>query len=79
MNKEELIKNIQKYTLQNAYEYDKAKAGNIIGKIIADLPECKKDMKDTMNLIEKEIEKVNKMKKEEIEKEMKKYEYTTEK
>ncbi|MCC7552762.1 glutamate--tRNA ligase [Candidatus Micrarchaeota archaeon] len=79
MNDIKFLDIIRKYTLQNAYEYGKAQAGNIIGKVIADYPECKRDMKNTMQVITKEIEKINKMKKEEIENEMKKYNYITEK
>ncbi len=79
MDLEKLIDIIQKYTLQNAYEYGKAQPRNVVGKVIADYPDCKKDMKKTMKLISEEIEKINKMKKDEIEKEMSNYKYITEK
>ncbi len=79
MDNTKLLKLIRKYTLQNAYEYGNAQAGNIVGKVIADYPECKKDMKNTMQLINKELNEINKMGKEDIENEMKKYEYVTEK
>lgn len=70
---------IRKYTLQNAYDYGQAKSGNIVGKVIADYPDSKKEMKEIMSIIDKEIKQVNMMKKEEIKKEMQKYEYIMEK
>jgi len=42
---------ILKHTLKNAYDYGKASPGNIVGKIIAENPEVKKDMKNTMKQV----------------------------
>lgn len=64
---------IRKHALKNAFDYGKANSGSVVGKVIAEFPDAKKDMKATMQLISKIILEVNKMKKEEIEKELNNY------
>jgi glutamyl-tRNA synthetase len=64
---------ILKHTLKNAYDYGKASPGNIVGKIIAENPEVKKDMKNTMKQVNDIVNEVNSMSKEEIEKELSNY------
>jgi glutamyl-tRNA synthetase len=66
---------ISKHVLKNAYDYGKASAGAVAGKVIAEFPDCKKDMKATMAKISKEIARVSKLSKKEIEKEMSEFEY----
>ena len=66
---------IKKHVLKNAYEYGKANAGSVVGKVIAEFPDAKKDMKATMLEISKIISEVSNFSKEQIEKEMKEYEY----
>jgi glutamyl-tRNA synthetase len=61
---------ILKHALKNASEYGKAQAGAVVGKVIAEAPEAKANMKSTTQLIAKAVEKVNRMKKEEIEKQL---------
>jgi len=72
MNLEEII---LKHSLKNASEYGKAQPGAVVGKVIAEAPDAKNDMKGTMQLISKVIEKVNKMKKEQIDKELSKFKF----
>lgn len=71
----ELEEVILKHALKNAGEYGEAQPGAVVGKVIAEFPEAKKDMKVTMQLIAKVIAKVNKMKKEQIEKELSRFKF----
>jgi glutamyl-tRNA synthetase len=64
---------IYKHSLKNASEYGKAQVGAVVGKVIAEAPDAKADMKNTMQLIAKVVDKVNKMKGEQIEKELSKF------
>ncbi len=67
------IEIIRKYALKNALDYGKTNVGSITGKVIAEFPDAKKNMKETMFLISKVADEVNKMPKSEIEKELKNY------
>ena len=62
-----------KHALRNASEYGKAQAGAVVGKVIAEAPEAKSDMKNTMKVISGVIAKVNKMSEEKIGKELSKF------
>lgn len=64
---------ILKHALKNAAEYGEAQAKAVVGKVIADMPEAKTDMKKTMQLIQRTVERVNKMKKEQIERELSRF------
>ncbi|MBI5046549.1 hypothetical protein HZC07_02345, partial [Candidatus Micrarchaeota archaeon] len=66
---------IRKHVLKNAFDYGKANAGSVVGKVIGEFPDCKKNMKETMQLINSEIARVSKLRKNEIEKEMENFEY----
>ncbi|VVB68099.1 Glutamate--tRNA ligase [Candidatus Norongarragalina meridionalis] len=70
---------ILKYALKNAYDYGRANAGAVAGKVIAEAPEAKKDMKKTMAEITSVIADVNKMKKADIEKALAKYTFAEKK
>jgi glutamyl-tRNA synthetase len=70
---------IRKHVLKNAFDYGKANAGAIVGKVIAESPDCKKDMKSTMAAINAEISRVSKLDKSAIEKEMGDFEYVEKK
>lgn len=70
---------IAKFVLKNAYDYGKANPGAVAGKVIAEHPDCKKDMKATMSKINAEIARVSKLKKADIEKEMSAFEYVEKK
>jgi glutamyl-tRNA synthetase len=71
----ELDKIIRKHVLKNAFDYGKANPGSVVGKVIGEFPQCKKDMKGTMKLITDSVNKVNRMDKDQIEKEMESFEY----
>ena len=70
-----LEKTVRKHVLKNAYDYGKAQPGGIVGKVIAEFPDAKKDMKATMSVIAKACAEVNNMAKPEIEKEMQAFTY----
>ena len=53
---------IRKYALINAVEYQgKATAKAVMGKVMGESPDLRKDPGKTLELIEKEILKINKM------------------
>ncbi|MBD3210805.1 glutamate--tRNA ligase [Candidatus Micrarchaeota archaeon] len=70
---------IRKHVLKNAHDFGSADAGSVAGKVIAECPECKKDMKDTMSRIKTEIERVSGLDREEIAREMEEFEYAKKK
>jgi len=70
---------IRKHVLKNAFDYGKANAGSVVGKVIAEFPDCKKDMKETMKKINAEIARVSKLAKQKIESEMNEFEYAEKK
>ena len=71
----DLIDIIRKHVLKNAFDYGKAQPGSIVGKVIGEYPDAKKDMKKTMAEISKECTRVNTLSKDKIEKEMQNYVY----
>ncbi len=74
-----LEKVIRKHVLKNAFDYGKAQAGGVVGKVIAEIPDAKNDMKATMQLIGKIVADVNKLSKSEIEKQMNSFTYVEKK
>ncbi len=58
---------ILKYAAENALAHGQARPQNIVGRVIGEKPELKKDMAGTMKEIEKVVAKVNKMGKPELE------------
>jgi len=70
---------IRKHALKNAFDHGKANAGAVVGKVIAEFPECKKDMKETMRLINGEISRIAKLDKKAVEQEMSAFQYTEKK
>jgi len=74
-----LEESVRKHVLKNAYDYGKANPGSVIGKVIAEYPNAKRDMKTTMALINKVIAEVSLLSKEEIEEQMKHYSYVEKK
>ncbi|MEM0438141.1 MAG: glutamate--tRNA ligase [Candidatus Micrarchaeia archaeon] len=63
----------RKHALKNAYDYGKASPGNVVGKVIAECPDAKADMKATMQVIAKAVAYVNTLARDEIEKELSNY------
>lgn len=66
---------IRKHVLKNAFDYGKASAGNVVGKVIAEFPDAKNDMKKTMQEINAAIAEVNNLSKQEIEEKLKDFEF----
>ncbi|MBI2079720.1 glutamate--tRNA ligase [Candidatus Micrarchaeota archaeon] len=64
---------IRKFSLKNAFDYGKANPGAVVGKVIAEFPDAKKDMKATMQKINQIINEVNALKKTEIENQLREY------
>lgn len=67
---------IRKHALKNALDYDKANVGAVVGKVMAEFPDAKKDMKATMQQINETIDAVNKLSSEEVQSEITKYAFT---
>lgn len=64
---------VRKYALMNALEFGgKASAKAVMGKVMGESAELRKDPSKTMELINEEIARINEMSGEEIEKELKK-------
>ncbi len=70
---------IRKHVLKNAHDFGRASPGSVVGKVIAEWPDCKNDMKSTMVAINKEIRRVSGLSAEAIEKEMASFEYSPKK
>ncbi|MCX8202445.1 MAG: glutamate--tRNA ligase [Candidatus Micrarchaeota archaeon] len=64
-----------KWALKNAFDYGKADVGAVVGKVIAEYPDIKKDMKSAMQIINSVIQFVNSMPREEIEQHISKYSF----
>lgn len=65
----------KKWAMKNAIDYGKADFGSVIGKVIAEIPSVKENMKSNSAEIRKIIEEVNKMPKEEIERQIKGFKF----
>ncbi len=72
---DELEKTVRKHVLKNTYDFGKADSGSVTGKVIAEFPDAKKDMKKTMAVINKVIAEVSTLSRKTVEKEMQEYEY----
>ncbi|MFH1470892.1 MAG: glutamate--tRNA ligase, partial [Candidatus Micrarchaeota archaeon] len=68
-----LEESARKHALKNALDHGKAEAKAVVGRVIAEVPEAKKDMKGTMGLIAKIVAEVNGLSKEQLEAEISKY------
>ncbi|VVB57425.1 Glutamate--tRNA ligase [uncultured archaeon] len=65
-----LDESITKWTLHNAREFGSAQPPKVLGKVLAEHPECKKDVKGTLAKIGQECARVNALGKEELDKEL---------
>ncbi|HLC69236.1 MAG TPA: glutamate--tRNA ligase [Candidatus Bilamarchaeaceae archaeon] len=70
---------IRKHALKNALDFGKATANAVVGKVIAEFPDAKKDMKTTMAKVNEVVNEVNKKSKAEWENEIQKYEFVEKK
>ncbi|MFP3949934.1 MAG: glutamate--tRNA ligase [Candidatus Micrarchaeia archaeon] len=64
---------IRKHALKNRKQYGNTNPKSIVGKVIADYPDAKKDMKTTMGEAARVCEEVNALSEEELEEELSKY------
>ncbi len=64
---------IRKHALKNAFDYGKADVRSVMGKVIGEYPDSKKDMNATMALVAKEVEYANSVPKESLEQELSNY------
>ena len=74
-----MAESIRKHALRNALDHGKADAKAVVGRVIAEFPEAKKDMRGTMGEIAKIVEEVNALPKEEMEAEISKYSFNEKK
>jgi len=58
---------IRKYAIENALSYGTAQPKNVLGKVLAEMPEKRKDTKNVMKEIEKIVKDVNKLSKAQVE------------
>jgi glutamyl-tRNA synthetase len=56
-----------KYSLLNAKQYGKAREDAVIKRVLAEMPEAKKEVKKIVEIVRKIVERVNSLSKEEIE------------
>jgi len=66
---------VRKHALKNALDYGKASVNAVVGKVVAEAPDAKKNMKKTMLLVEKIVAEVNEMPGVEIEEQAGKFEF----
>ncbi len=66
---------IYKYTLKNAHDYGKAMPKAVLGKVLAENPELKKDVKGLMGEIQEIIQEVNDLSPSDISEKLKHYEF----
>lgn len=65
----------RKWALKNAFDYGKADVGAVVGKVIAEYPDAKKDMKTNMQIINTVVQEVNSLSREQIEEEVSKFDF----
>ncbi|MBN1170243.1 glutamate--tRNA ligase [Candidatus Micrarchaeota archaeon] len=67
---------IRKHVLKNIADYGKADPGSVTGKVIAEFPDAKKDVKSIMQKIKEEIARASGLSREQLENEMKEFTYS---
>ena len=70
---DDIINVARKHALKNALDYGVAKAGPVISKVFAEIPDSKKDRAKTAELVNNIVEWVNKLSRSEVELEVSKY------
>ncbi|HII38515.1 TPA: glutamate--tRNA ligase [Candidatus Micrarchaeota archaeon] len=66
---------VRKHALKNAFDYGKAQPGSVIAKVVAELPDCKADMKSTMAVVVKGVAEVNALSRAQVESEVSGYSF----
>ena len=75
MMNESIPATIRKWAAKNASDYGQASAQKVLGRVLADHPECKKDVKGTMVLINDVCAQINALPKEALAIELSKFEF----
>ena len=70
---EEVREGIKKAAIKNAISYGKARSATVTGSVLSLFPELKANLKELSAEVEKEVSRVNKLNKAELEKESKAY------
>ncbi len=73
MISEKIKKEARKFALKNALDYGKADVSAVLGKVLAANPRMKDDVRSLAVVAKAAVQEVNKMKKQEIEKELEPY------
>ncbi len=72
----EIRETARKFALKNALDFGKASANAVVGKVVAECPDAKEDMKTAMQEINAAVAGANSLSKEELQVEVAKYEFT---
>ena len=62
----ELEEIIRKYAVINAYQYGEASVAPVMGKVMAELPELKREAKEIAKIVEEIVNEINSLKKKEL-------------
>lgn len=73
MVNKEVAEETRKVALKNAMDYGKARESTVINSLLSRFPELKSNMKEVSLQVKKEVERINKLDKAQIEKEAEKY------
>ncbi len=79
MEIEEIKEIIYKYAVKNAYDYGKADEKAVLGKIFAERKELRSRAKEIIPIVKEVIDEVNRLPREKIEEEVKRFKYVTKK
>ncbi len=69
----ELKEVARKHALKNAFDYGRASAGAVVGKVVAEAPEAKRDMRGLGKLVAQVVAEVNELSRTAVEKEVRHY------
>lgn len=72
---ERLLEVARKHCIKNRHDYGRAEVGSVAGKVIAEFPDSKRDMKATMACVNEQVAKVNALSPDAVEKEYTTYNY----
>ncbi len=79
MEIEEIKEIIYKYAVKNAYDYGKADEKAVLGKIFAERKELRSRAKEIIPIVKEVVDEVNRLPKEKIEEEVKRFKYVAKK
>ena len=70
-----LRESCRKHALKNAFDYGSASAKFVVGKVLGEAPEAKKDMEAAMTAVNQAVKEANSLSKEELAKELEAYSF----